>query len=140
MILTIFWLSLMFVKVFWIMSIIRRHYLNISSITLIAFQIFNVFPITFYYLPLPSLNERKIWIDFLINFHFLPLSFPLSRPFQSYLIGCHWFTCILLVISIQPSYINICHSCISITLSTKMNQTLPTNFKLFNYLDRSLPS
>ena len=65
------------------MSIIRRHYLNISSITLIAFRIFNFFLITFYYLPLPPitfLKSREIWIDFPITFCFLPLSFPLSRP------------------------------------------------------------
>ena len=63
------------------MSIIRRHYLNISSITLIAFRIFNVFPITFYYLPLPPitfLKSREIWIDFPINFYFLPLPHTIS--------------------------------------------------------------
>ena len=124
-----------------IMSIIRRHYLNISSFTLIAFQIFNVFLITFYYLPLPHitfLKSREIWIDFPINFYFLPLSFPLSHPIS---IISNWLSlicCILLAISIQPSHINICHSCISITLSL-LNQTLPKDFKLFPDLDRSLP-
>ena len=112
------------------MSIIRRHYLNISSITLITFRIFNVFPITFYYLPLPPitfLKSREIWIDFPINFHFLPLSRPISIISNWLSIIC----CMLLVISIQPSHINICHSCITITFSTKMN--LPTDFKLFNW-------
>ena len=124
------------------MSIIRRHNLNISSITLIAFRIFNVFLITFYYLPLPPipfLKSRENWIDFPINFYFLPLSFPLSHPIS---IISNWLSsicCILMVISIQPSHINIWHSCISITLSTKMNQTLPKDFKLFPDLDRSLP-